>query len=377
MRNNYYLESFIKAIIKKGGKEMKKRVLILVIAILTISLLSFGISCKAAVETTEGDATKETGAETTTSEEAQKVKMLVSVPTQASEWWVIYANMVRSTVDAINAEGKYQIELDLIHSDEATNQLDDVGDKMIDKPDIVLLAPIDMDVSVNTVKACTDAGVPVVTMVRLSNSPDVKASIVWDEPKFGSIQAEQINAAFPDGGNLVYLWGPREASYAIDHVEKGLIPTLEEYPEIKLLQMYEDKQDTQDVGLMLVEDALVTYDNIDCIAGTSDDLVLGAIQAAKAAGRFEEITFIGSGTLPQSMCAMQSGDLSFTIMKSQAQGAEYAVNLTLKVFSGEAYEKTNYLDPLPITKDTYETFKDATFGGTIADPAIFDFSDCS
>lgn len=356
---------------------MRKLVLLIIILISVSMIVSFSLgSCAPTVpveEVTEA-AAEETAAAAEPVEGPEEVDLVVSIPTQSSEWWVIYADMVRQSVDVINAEGRYNINLTLIHSDETIDQFNAVSDLIVDEPDVLLLAPIDMEVSIQTVDAAHTLEIPVVTMVRTSNSENVDAAILYYEPWFGEVQAEKIAELFPDGGNLVYIFGPREASYAIDAVFNGFLPTLEKYPKIKMLHMYEDKQDTQDVGLKIAEDALVTYDNIDCLSGTSDDLVLGAIQAAKAAGRFDEITFVGAGTLPQSMVSMYEDELQFTIMKSQAKIALEAVRLTLKVYSGEEYEKVTLLEGEVIDKENFMTFRDPMFGGTLSEPATFDFS---
>lgn len=348
---------------------MRKLILLLVSILISVSLIVV-FSFSGCVPAAEEPAAEEPAVG------PEDVDMFVTIPTAASEWWIITAKMISSAVDAVNAEGRYNINLTLIHSDEPVDQVEAVNDYIIEKPDIVLMGPIDLDVSVTAVDACYEAGIPVVTIARESNSEHVKAGVVFNEPSFGEIQGEQIVELFPDGCNLVYIWGPRDASFSIEHIEQGLLPVFEEAGNINILHMYEDKQDTQDVGLRIAEDALVTFDNIDCISAVTDDMVLGAIQAAKAAGRFEEIKFVGASILPQGMCAILKGEMTASSLKSQALIAEKAVRLALKVYSGEEYEKKQTLEPVPITKENVETIKDAIWGGTIAEPDAFDFSQC-
>ncbi len=73
------------------------------------------------------------------------------------------------------------------------------------------------------------------------------------------------------------------------------------------------------------------------------------------------------------MVAIRDGYMAFTNMKSQAVMAETAVQLCLDILEGEDYEEFGLVDPVPITKENVEIIRDATFGGTIADPAKFDF----
>jgi len=274
----------------------------------------------------------------------------------------------------VNAEGEYHIEYTLIHNDAAVDQVDSVQTQIIYQPDILLMGPIDMDTSVSAVDAAYEAGIPVVTTCRESNSENVTAARVYSEPQFAINQLEAINKDFPDGADIVYLFGPNVASYAQIQYNDGLMANLPNYPSIKLIEVFEDEQDTQEIGVKLADDAILKYgEEIDAFAATNDGLAIGAVQAVKAAGYEGVIKVYGSSALPQGMVAIRDGNMSFTNMKSQAVMAETAIQLCLDVLEGRDYEEKGFVDPVAITIDNVETVKDATFGGTIADPATFDF----
>ena len=303
---------------------------------------------------------------------AKEVKMAISLATQSSQWWTVYANMLRSAIDAVNAEGEYRIEYNLVHNDNAAVQVDTVNDQIVVMPDIMVMAPIDMATSVSAVDACHAAGIPVVTCCRKSNSANVTADRVYNEAQFGINQVEAIKKDFPNGAKIVYLFGPNEASYAIAQYREGFLPAIEAAGNIEILEVFENKQDTQDVGLMLADDALLKFDDIDAFAATNDGLAIGAVQAIKAAGR-DDVKVYGSSALPQGMVAIRDGNMEFTNMKSQAVMADTMIRLALDVLEGNDYQKSGLVDPVVINAENVETIRDATFGGTISDPATFDF----
>jgi len=318
------------------------------------------------------DEGEETPAEETGPKE---IKMAVSLATQASQWWTVYANMIKSAIAAVNEAGEYKIEYNLVHNDSAADQVTSVETQIIDQPDIMLMAPVDTSTSVAAVDACHAAGIPVVTTARTSDSTNVTAARVYDEVQFAVNQLEAINKDFPDGANIVYLFGPNEASYAQMQYQEGFLKNVEKYPNIKLLETFANKQDTQDIGLQLADDAILKYgDEIDAFAATNDGLAIGAVQAVKAAGYDGQIKVYGSSALPQGMVAIRDGEIMvFTNMKSQAVMAQYMIDLCIDVLEGNDYEEFGYVPPVVITKENVETVRDATFGGTIAEPALFDF----
>lgn len=321
---------------------------------------------------TAGQVFANGGSDSEAADGVKEVRVAVSLATQASQWWTVYANMVESAIAAVNAEGEYKITYNLVHNDNAAVQVDTVNDQLIDQPDIMIMAPIDMATSVAAVDACYAADVPVVTCCRASNSENVTAGRLFNEAQFGINQVDKIVEDFPDGANIVYLFGPNEASYAIAQYKEGFLPSIKNNSSINVLEVFENKQDTQDVGLMLADDALLKFEDVDAFAATNDGLAIGAVQAIKAAGR-DDVKVYGSSALPQGMVAIRDGNMSFTNMKSQAVMADTVVKLALDVYAGNSYEQFGLVDPVVITAENVKTVRDATFGGTIADPATFDF----
>lgn len=330
--------------------------------LLLLAVLVLGMSMLMAKGTTEASASN-----------AKEVRIEISIAAKSAQWWAVYADMLHSAIDAVNDEGVYKIKANIVHNDTPASQVLTINDQIINRPDVVIMAPIDMATSVSAVDACFEAGIPVVTCCRTSNSKNVTAARLYNEVIFGANQVNKIHEDFPNGANIVYLFGPNEASYAIDQYQQGFLPEMAKHSNLKVLQVLSDKQDTQDVGVKLADDALLKFENIDAFAATNDGLALGAVQAIKASGR-KDIKVYGSSALPQGMVAIRDGFMQFTNMKSQAVMADAMIKLALDVFDKKDIESFGYIDPVVITDKNVETIKDATFGGTIANPGTFDFS---
>lgn len=176
---------------------------------------------------------------------------------------------------------------------------------------------------------------------------------------------------FPNGANVVYLYGPVGAAHADIQYNQGVVPTFAADPKYKILHKFESKTDTAADGLANTEDALTKFDNIDAIACTNDDLALGAIRALEAAGRLDKVKVYGNSGLTSGMQAIVDGKMFFTNLKSQPLIAVEAVKLGIKVLNGEPYEKKNFLDPISVNPNNVLTVRDAVFGGTLENPSTF------
>jgi ribose transport system substrate-binding protein len=87
-----------------------------------------------------------------------------------------------------------------------------------------------------------------------------------------------------------------------------------------------------------MESALARFDKIDLVYAHNDDGAHGAYLAAKAAGRDQQIKFVGIDALPQEGVAyVQQGILDATFQYPTG-GAE-AIDTALKILHGETVPK--------------------------------------
>lgn len=280
-------------------------------------------------------------------------------------WW---ANVGRFLEQAATMRG---VKLIMLWAQgNPAKQLRDTEDLIQKGVNGVLLGPVHNKGSVVAIEAAHKAGIPLVQIARSSATQNFSASFVFDEKMFGVKQAEFLASRLPNGGSVVYLYGPVGASYPAIQFE-GFEETLNKYPKIKLLHVFKSKVDTVAEGLRNAEDALVRYAKIDAFVGSNDDLVLGAIRAAESAGRAKEMTFVGNSGLPMGMQAIYEGKMAYTSLKSQAAMIIQALDALIKIIQGKKVAKHNMVQPIPVTKENVLTVRDPVFGGTVSNPSTF------
>jgi ABC-type sugar transport system substrate-binding protein len=280
-------------------------------------------------------------------------------------WW---ANVGKFLEQAAEMRGVKLIVL--WAQGDPSKQLRDTEDLIQKKVDGIILGPVHNEGSVGAIETAHKAGIPLVQIARASATDKYAAQFIFDERMFGVRQAEFVASKLPEGGNLVYLYGPVGAAYPAIQFG-GFEETLKKYPKLKIAHVYKSKVDTMAEGLRNAEDALIRFDKIDAFLGSNDDLALGAIRAAESAGRAKQIVFVGNSGIPMGMQAIHEGKMAYTSLKSQAAMIIQALDALIKVVQGEQVSKNNLVAPISVTRENVLTVRDPVFGGTLQNPATY------
>lgn len=95
---------------------------------------------------------------------------------------------------------------------------------------------------------------------------------------------------------------------------------------------------------------LAAHPNIDGVFAHNDDMILGAIAAAKEAGREKEINFIGFDAVDDAVKALHAGDLAATIAQQPAEIGRMSVQAASRHLKGETVPKFIPVDLALITQ---------------------------
>jgi ribose transport system substrate-binding protein len=110
-----------------------------------------------------------------------------------------------------------------------------------------------------------------------------------------------------------------------------------------------------------MEAFLVQYDDIDGVYSGDDNMGVGALNAANAAGRTEGITFVGATNFAVGYDAMERGEYWGSIYQSPVDDAEAALQTALDVLAGEDVPFLNYFDTPKITQENMDEFDRPVF----------------
>ncbi|MEW6226830.1 MAG: sugar ABC transporter substrate-binding protein [Bacillota bacterium] len=291
----------------------------------------------------------------------------VSYPTSDNMTWV---SIAKFTLEAIENAGHKPV---IVWAEgNQAKQLTDVEDLLMRGVDGILLGPVNYEGSAPVVEACAKRKVPVVLVGRASASDKYISRVTVDDEMFGVWQAIYLTSALAakGGAKIVYLYGPAGASYPEDQW-RGFKKIIDRHPEIQLLERFISPTDLIADGLRIMEDALIRFPKIDAVCGSNDDLVLGAIGAAEAAGRHKEMVFLGNSGVPMGMQAVYDGRMHYLGCRSTGNLAQVSVNTMIDYLEGKKIDRHIVLQPILVIKENVLLVRDAKFGGTLANPGTF------
>jgi simple sugar transport system substrate-binding protein len=206
--------------------------------------------------------------------------------------------------------------------------------------DVIGLAPV-VETGWDTVlKEAKDAGIPVIFVDRMAKVPDdLYATFIGsDFIEEGMNAAKEMGRLLNGKGNVVMLEGTVGASAAIDR-QKGFYEGLKAFPGIKVIA-HQSGDFTRAKGKEVMESFLKSYSDINGAYADNDDMMLGAIEAMKEAGRKPgvDIKTVSVDGVKGLFAAMAVGEANVTVECNPLLGPQF-FETAAKLKAGEKIPK--------------------------------------
>ncbi|MBU6348632.1 MAG: substrate-binding domain-containing protein [Chloroflexi bacterium] len=234
--------------------------------------------------------------------EAKVYRIAFSVPAMSFPFFVHMEKQVRDEAAKI---GNIEI-ITLDGQDNTTKQVADLEGVIALGYDGLIVSPRTNEGVAPVIQQVIDAGIPVVTIDRRADGVNgLLAHVGADNVLGGEAQGAAILSLFPEGAKIIELLGTPGASPAIDR-SAGLHNVIDPAGNIEVV-CQQTGNFNRDGGLTVTENCLASNPDVQAIVAANDDMALGAIEAAKAAG--VAIPIIGFDALPEALLAVRDGAL--------------------------------------------------------------------
>ena len=220
--------------------------------------------------------------------------------------------------------------------DDAAKMTAGIEDLISKKVSALLINPTDADAVVPSIEKANAAGIPVYTVDRGSSGGQVVSHIASDNVAGGEMAAEFLCNAIGGTGNVVELQGIAGTSAARDRGQ-GFNDYMSASCTGATIVAQQTANFNRDEGLTVFENILQANPEIAGVFAHNDEMILGAIQAAEAAGR-TGIVFVGFDAIDDAVAAVKDGKLAATVAQQPALMGQLAVETALKVLNGETVE---------------------------------------
>lgn len=247
---------------------------------------------------------------------------------------------------AADAAGAKLIVVDA--QDDSAKMIAGIEDLISKKVAALLVNPTDSDAVVPAIQKANDAGIPVFTVDRGANGGTVVSHIASDNVAGGRMAAEFLCNAIGGKGNVVELQGIAGSSAARDRGQ-GFNEYMAASCTGATIVAQQTANFNRDEGLSVFENILQAQPEIAGVFAHNDEMILGAIQAAEAAGR-TGIVFVGFDAIDDAVKAVDDGKLAATVAQQPDVMGKLAVETALKQLKGETVAASIPVDLSLVTK---------------------------
>ncbi len=250
---------------------------------------------------------------------------------------------------------------------DVARQIAQLEDLIQQEVDAIIIWPTNGEAVIPAVRKAHSAGIPVI--VTNSNIAEAGFDFVAsfsgpDNIAQGSRSAEIMCDKFKEMGiegeaQVVHITGQPGYTTAIERA-KGFEDRLPEVcPDVTVIDTQPGDWN-REKAQKVMEAFLVKYDDIDGVYAGDDNMGVGALNAAKAAGR-DGIIFVGATNFSVGYEAMERGEYWGSIYQSPVDDAEAALKTAIDVLDGKDVPFLNYFDTPKITQDNMGDFTKPVF----------------
>ncbi len=267
---------------------------------------------------------------------------------------------VQNISDAIIARAEELGNVELIMQDaqgDINTQLEQAETMLVQGVDAIVLNAVDNDGCAPIVEMCLEKNVPVIECNTLTSNWEQASSYVGsDDVDAGRIQAEFLKPLLKEDAKVCYMMGPMGVSpqiYRKEGIEKYL------FNGSKIQVLAEQTANWKRAEAMsLAEDWLTAYQDLDAIICQNDDMAMGALEAAEAAGRKEGLIIVGIDAITDAVQAVADGRLDATVFQDAAGQGAGALDVAIKCVKEGLMKTDDVMIPfLPVTKENVDQFK--------------------
>jgi ribose transport system substrate-binding protein len=237
--------------------------------------------------------------------------------------------------------------------DSIPEQLSQVEDVIVKKPDAIVFIPVDSKALVPAVEKINAAGIPVTNITDRIAEGKLVAYVGADDYNIGLSTARALLKAIGGKGNVVILEGVKGSLTNSDRV-RGFNDALKEFPNVKLLASQPGNYQRLQ-ALQVMENLIQSFPQIDGVLAANDAMAIGALEALDGANRKAAVVGINGSReaieLIKSGRLLASGDFNGFI-----QGC-YGVEIAVHNLRKEGTPKEIILKPKVIDKTNYQPYE--------------------
>ncbi|MGE6383562.1 ribose ABC transporter substrate-binding protein RbsB [Shewanella baltica] len=214
-----------------------------------------------------------------------------------------------------------------------SKELANVEDLVVRGVKVILINPTDSDAVANAIRLANNSSIPVMTLDRGANHGKVASHIASDNVAGGKLAAEFIAQRLGADAKVIQLEGIAGTSAARERGE-GFSKGAAEHKLTTLASQPADFDRTK--GLNVLENLLISNSNANAVFAQNDEMALGAVRAAQAAGK--SLLIVGFDGTKEGIAMVKRKRLAATIAQQPELIGALGIESADKLLKGQAVE---------------------------------------
>jgi ribose transport system substrate-binding protein len=236
--------------------------------------------------------------------------------------------------------------------DSIPEQMSQVEDVIVKKPDAIVFTPVDYKALIPSVEKMNAAGIPVVNVTDHMAGGKLVSYVGIDDYKVGLATGQALVKALGGKGNVVIIEGVKGSLSNQDRT-RGLTDAIKAAPGMKLLATQPGNFQRLN-ALQVMENMMQSFPQIDGVMAANDAMAIGAIEALEAAGRKSVV--VGINGTKEAVDAVKAGKLLASGQADPFMQGCLATTLAIRHLRKLPVPTEHFLKPSVIDASNYKEF---------------------
>jgi len=236
--------------------------------------------------------------------------------------------------------------------DSIPEQMSQVEDVIVKKPDAIVFTPVDYKALIPGVEKMNAAGIPVINVTDHMAGGTIVSFVGIDDYKVGRATAEALMKALGGKGNVVIIEGVKGSLSNQDRT-RGLTDVTKSYPNVKLLATQAGNFQRLN-ALQVMENLMQSFPQIDGVMAANDAMAIGAIEALDAANR--KAIVVGINGTKEAVDAVKAGKLLASGQADPFMQGCLATMMAIRHLRHQPIVAEMFLPPSVIDASNYKEF---------------------
>jgi ribose transport system substrate-binding protein len=237
--------------------------------------------------------------------------------------------------------------------DSIPEQLSQIEDVVVKKPDAIVFTPVDYKAMVPGVEKINAANIPIVNITDRSSGGKYIAFVGADDYSLGLETGRYLLKAMGGKGNVVIIEGVKGTLTNVDRV-RGFNDALKENPGVKLLASQPGNYQRLQ-ALQVMENLIQSHPQIDGVLAANDAMAMGALEALEGANRTAQV--IGINGTKEAVDAIKAGKLLASGDYNGFLQGCIGTMIAIRSLRKEPVVPEIMLKPTVVTKANYQAYE--------------------